>query len=321
MPDELQTKLDALISVVPKTGMTQRNNKTGAEYYGEVPSATKNTFSRPPASDQKGRDKWLEDVKKPFTENPKFHDLTGLTHTELLKNWVDGGIKTSCNGFVGTIAGKLGLPGMGSFGLQKLLEAKGKGHCWVTPASGEKPQYGDLFETNSRTPGNDFDNLHVGISLYVDGEDWWTIEGGQGGPFLGYDRVARVKKKYNTEHLLGWVDMRMLLAGTPAIPSWVPGTWTVHGPKQQYIYYFNRTGGVAQKAYRPQHGKEAATPSLDTGSIISTLGDTVKVRWNCEGGIETFTYDRSGTMPFVFARMSGKAADGTDLSAVQGWLD
>lgn len=317
MADEFKSTLDQLFSLVPKTGMTQRNNKTGAEYYGEVPSATSGTFSRPPATDVEGRKKWLEDVKKPFTENEKFYTLTGLKHKELLDNWIGGGIKTSCNGFVGKVAGALGIPGMGAFGVEKLVRDMGKRHCWLTPASGEKPGYGDIFETNSRTPGNDFENLHVGVSLSVEGDDWWTIEGGQGGPSLGYDRVARVKKKYNTEHLLGWVDMRMLMSGKAAMPEWLIGTWMIYAGDKNYIYTFNRKGMATQKPYRPATASGSDVPNLDTGEVQSVLGDTIKLRWNVEGGIETFTYDFNRSFPGLMERMNGKAADGSAMSGVR----
>ena len=192
-----------------------------------------------------------------------------------------------------------------------------KRHCWITPRSGEKPQDGDVFETRSHTPGKDYENLHVGISLSVEGDDWYTIEGGQGGPASGVDKVARVKKKYNVGHMLGWVDLRLLAAGKPPLPDWLIGNWMIYAGSQNFIYSFNRYGEVTQKAYKPAPGQSGETPSLDTGKLLAVVGDVVKLRWDREGGIEIFTYNRWNSFPAINERMTGEASDGSKMTGVR----
>ncbi|BDC50722.1 hypothetical protein F183_A30380 [Bryobacterales bacterium F-183] len=315
--DNYRAKLDEFFSLVPKTAMTQRNMITGTEYYGEVGSGSP-AIPRPSKKDGEEKLKtWKENISKGIVDNEKFTTLTGLTHTKLVENWKGGGIMTSCNAFVMKVGQHLGVKGLGGFNVEKTMIDMGKRHCWVTPASGDKPQYGDVFETRSVTPGAGYENLHVGISLYIEGEDWWTIEGGQGGAGTGYDRVARVKKKYNTKHLLGWIDMRLLASGMPAMPDWLQGTWMIYAGSKNYIYHFNRYGEVTQKAYQPGGSGAEVVPNLDTGVIQSMVGDTFKIRWNGEGGIETFTYDRWNSFPSLMERMNGSAADGTALKGVR----
>lgn len=317
MADDYKAKLDAFFSLVPKTGLSQRNQITGTEYYGEVGSGEPRV-SRPAKSEgEEKRKEWLEKVSKGVVDNEKFTTLTGLTHTKLLDNWKTGGIMTSCNAFVMKAGQNVGVKGLGGFYVEQTLISLGKRHCWITPSSGDKPRYGDVFETRSHTKGNDYENLHVGISLSVDGEDWWTIEGGQGGAGLGYDRVARVKKKYNTNHLLGWVDMRLLASGQPPMPDWLQGTWIIYCGNKNYIYTFNRYGEVSQKAYKPGPNDTADSPNLDTGMMQGLLGDSFKVRWNGEGGVESFTYDRWNSFPGLMERLNGKAADGSSFTGVK----
>jgi hypothetical protein len=110
---------------------------------------------------------------------------------------------------------------------------------------------GDVFETRSRTPGNEYFNIHVGISLSVEGDLWKTIGGGQGGPGTGFDRVARVRKEYNPSHMLGWVDMRLLASGQHALPDWLLGNRIIYAGDQRFVYTFNRYGEVLQKMYQP----------------------------------------------------------------------
>lgn len=311
---DYRAKLEQFFAQVPKTASATRVNQlTGAEYYGEVPSGT-------PVIPVKKADlaavQPLIEKAVPVT-NEKFEFLTGLTHKRLLDDWKNGGILTSCNSFVGKAMATLGLAGMGSFDVEKTLLKMNKQHCWIMPRSGEKPQFGDLFETRSRTPGNDYFNQHVGITLSVDGDSWYTIEGGQGGPSTGFDKVARVKRKFNTSHVLGWVDMRLLTSGQAAMPDWLIGLWLVFADGQQYHYSFNRYGEVTQKAYRPTAGQNEQVPNLDTGTIIAMVGDTVKVRWDREGGVEVFTYSRWNSFPGVNEKMSGVAADGSAMTGVR----
>lgn len=313
MGDDYKTKLEEFLALVPKSPTATRINKeTGVEFYGEVLSGS-------PIIQIKRKE--LEAAKQAvesasIKDNANFVTLTGLTHRRLLNNWKDGGLLTSCNAFVMKAGQAVGVQGLGGFDVENTMISLSKRHCWMTPLSGEKPQFGDVFETRSRTPGKDYENLHVGISLSVEGEDWYTIEGGQGGPGSGVDRVARVKRKYSTKSLLGWVDLRLLASGQGPIPDWLIGNWMIYAGDQNYIYSFNRYGEVSQKAYRPPAGLANQVPGLDTGKV-SVSGDTATVRWAREGGMEVFTYDRTNSFPGLNELMKGVAADGSPMKGVR----
>jgi hypothetical protein len=315
MADDYKSKLEALFALVPKSEKaTLINNKAGYELHGEVPSGTP-VIPIPSKADLPAAKEKIE--KASIATNPKFQELTGMSHATLLNNWKTGGILTSCNAFVMKAGQAVGVRGLGGFDVENTMGSLGKRHCWITPLSGEKPQFGDVFETRSKSPDKDYFNLHVGIHLSFDGDDWYTIEGGQGGPGSGVDKVARVKKKYNTAHMLGWVDMRLLVSGQPALPDWLLGNWMIYSGKDTYVYSFNRYGEVTQKAYRPAPGQEQAVPQVDSGKVWFNSGDTVKVRWDREGGVETFTYDRWNSFPGLNERMNGVAADNASMNGVR----
>lgn len=309
MAEDYKTKLENFLENVPNGSKPlQINQKTGLAYNGWVASGD------PPFKDKEQARTALE--SNLVKDDPTFTKLTGLTHRALLENWAKGGILTSCNSFVGRACQAVGVINLGTFNLKQYLEKKGKAHCWVTPDSGEVPQFGDIFETRSRTPGKDYENLHVGISLKVEGSDWHTIEGGQGGPGAGVDRVARCRRPWPPQHLLGWVDIRLLASGKGPLPRWLIGTWLIYAGKEQYYYKINRHCEVQQLAYNPgQHGE---APTLDTGRVVSVVGDRhVEIRWNREGGVEKFTYDWDKSFPEIMERMKGVAADNTPLSGVR----
>ncbi|CAN5334276.1 hypothetical protein BH10PSE15_BH10PSE15_06720 [soil metagenome] len=317
MDDDYTANFDKIISLVPKSDrLTSANQLLHLEYYGELLSGA------PIIPIPKGEPERAEAIKKikatAFNDSANFTTLAdGMRHGALLKEWADGSIKTSCNAFAGYVTRQLGAPGLGGFNVEKILASKGKKHCWITPSSGEAPQYGDLFETRSITPGAGYENLHVGFSLSVVGDTWYTIEGGQGGPVAGADKIGRIKKKYRTEHLLGWGDMRMLLSGKPALPDWLTGSWMVYAGAQNFIYSIDRYGRVKHKAYQPIASQANTAPDLDAGTVLSTSGDTVKLKWNSELGIETLTYDRWNSVPAINERMKGQAADGSALTGVR----
>lgn len=320
MADDYRSNLEKFCALVPQTpSATLINKKAGYQLYGEVQSGTP-VFQSSSKKEERDAAKKAMDaaLKSGIINNPKFETLTGLTHTKLLTSWKDGGLLTSCNAFVMKAGQAVGVKGLGGFNVEDTMKGLGKKHCWITPASGEKPQFGDVFECRSHTPGNDFLNIHVGINLSVEGDTWNTIEGGQGGPGSGVDKVARVKKKYNTDHVLGWVDLRLLASGQPPLPDWLLGNWMIYAGSQTFVYSFNRYGEVTQKAYRPTNAQgDREVPSLDTGKLLPPLGDTIKLRWDREGGVETFTYDRWNSFPGILERMNGVAADGSAMNGVR----
>lgn len=318
MADDYKQKLDNFFNLVPKSAKaTTINRKTGTEYYGEVPSGTPvipvTKDTREAAKTQ------IEAAIKggSIVTNANFQTLTGMTHTQLLTSWKEGGLLTSCNAFVMKAGQAVGVKGLGGFNVEDTMSKMGKRHCWIKPESGEKPQYGDVFECRSHTPGKDYDNIHVGISISVEGSDWYTIEGGQGGPAGGVDKVARAKRTFDTKHVLGWVDMRLLASGAPALPDWLLGNWMIYCGEQNYVYIINRYGEVVQKAYKPAEGHEEHVMDLDQGKITSYSIDTVKIKWDREGGLETFTYDRWNSFPGINERMTGVAADGSAMTGVR----
>ncbi len=312
MADDYKSKLEAFFGVVPKSA-SPTTVGSSFEYYGEVPSGTPIVPIPNPAALPAAK---AVIAKGPIVNNPTFVQLTGMTHAQLLKNWETGGILTSCNSFVGNAGSVAGVSGLGGFYVEDQMTQMGKHHCWFTPQSGEKPQFGDIFETRSQTPGKKYLNLHVGISLSFDGDDWYTIEGGQGGPSIGFDRVARVKKKYQTSDLLGWVDIRLLASGQAAVPGWLIGTWMIYADKN-YIYSFNRYGEVTQKAYQPPSGQKTNVPDLDTGKMVWVTFDMVKVKWDRDGGTEVFTHDWEKSFSGIIERMNGVAADGSTMWGVR----
>lgn len=326
--DDYKKRFDEIIKLIPNPGtLTSANNKLHLEYYGEVHSGAPALVrpgllpkTAPPelrlqneTKREEVRAKWATGA---FTNAAAFTTLAdNMTHTELVRNWAGGGIKTSCNAFVGYVTKQLGLSGLGGFNVEKILAAQGKQHCWLTTKSGETPRYGDLFETRSMNVG--YENLHVGFSLSVEGEVWKTVEGGQGGPVMGVDRICRVKKTYSTTNLLGWVDMRMLLSGAQPLPDWLIGDWMVSAGAQTWIYSFDRLGTVRQKAWLSPTNDTAVAPVRDTGAVGFAGSDIVQLKWNGEGGIETFRYDRFNSFPGLREQANVQAQDGTGMKAIR----
>lgn len=323
--DEYQKKLEQFIAVVPKhQTATQVNQATGTSYYGEVRSGTP-VLQRVPYKTKEEKDaykKKVEENLKSVKDNPAFTDLSGLTHTKLLNSWKDGGLLTSCNGFVDKAVSAMGGRGLGGFDVEKLLRSMNKSHCWITPASKPKslPRYGDVFETRvPARPGQGYENLHVGVSLEIRNGEWHTVEGGQGGPgSLGCDRVARVAKAYNERNVLGWVDMKLFLSNAPPLPDWLLGSWYIYSGKQiVYVYKFDRYGGVAQFIFAGHDALPDAESPADMGSLTLFPGDKVEIHWTRKGTTEEFTHDWQNSFPAILERMNGVAADGSPLKAVR----
>jgi len=315
--DPYQKKLEDFISVVPIVNSPTMINKVkGIEYYGAVESGSPSMPRTIALDDYK---KQVEEAKKAkkITNNATFTTLTGITHEGLLTNWAVGGLLTSCNGFVGKAGAAMGAKGFGGFNVEKMLQGINKGHCWLTPAPDRFPRYGDIFETRSHTPGKDYLNIHVGVSLEVDGTKWHTIEGGQGGPRSGVDRVFRCVRTYNTEHLLGWVDMKSFVANTPPLPDWLIGAWLIYGEDKKYVYNINRISEVTEHVFMGLGVKATSATVLDSGRLTLGTGDNAEIRWNGNGGVEKLTYDRMNSFPGLIERCTGVASDGTAFTGVR----
>jgi hypothetical protein len=144
--------------------------------------------------------------------NALFLKYTGTRHETLVKNWATGGQLTTCNSFAGNCGTAMGAKDfLGQFELEKFLKKIGKAHAYTPASSGKLPKYGDIFRSA---------HFHMGVSLGFDGEDWLTVEAGQGGPkSTGYDAIKRKRQKYDPAKLTGWCDMELYFDSRPPAPE------------------------------------------------------------------------------------------------------
>lgn len=196
----------------------------------------------------------------PFTEatlkaltgvksNPIFTTYTGYTHGGLLTKWLKDRT-TTCNEFCsrcGTAMGYVGEDkndGLGRFDIADVLTRYGRGHCWVPASSGSTPEYGDIFRLFAQSKDHNGVNLnHMGVSLFVDGKTWLTVESGQGGPSTGYDAIERKSRDWPGAALQGWVNMKALLSSGHRLDYWLGGWWEVQQGVFDVWYYWFGTGG------------------------------------------------------------------------------
>lgn len=159
------------------------------------------------------------------TNGAKFNEWTGMSQKGLKDAWATeagtGRCTTSCNGFVGIVAGKIraagGLPAKQFFDSFNLPKEGGKAWHWAGDQT-QMPQPGDFFQIG--TPGPDLSNAsaggtfkHVGVILDItDYIIWITVEGGQGGPRTGFDFIKR-KLRARPSDLMGWINIDEYFAG------------------------------------------------------------------------------------------------------------
>jgi hypothetical protein len=243
-----------------------------------------------------------------WSTTDKFKKLTGVEHLTLIKNWAGGGIMTTCNEFVGKASLEMGSPFyLGVFELEELLRSKGKAHAWVPANSGKRPGYGDVFRPTK---------FHMGISLGFEGEDWLTVESGQGGSTSGYDIIKRKKQKFDPALLLGWCNTRILLDPRPGVPDWLVGVWVIYCGDKTYHYSINEYYEASFYPWAPIGGTQNATPT-DTGKVTFQDSDSFSITWSQEGGTEKFKYDRFESFPGLMEKMSGTSAAGEPLKGVR----
>jgi hypothetical protein len=169
----------------------------------------------------------------------KFTELTGYTHQQLEAFWkahegiypkgTQRPVLTSCNGFTGVYSRAIGLPNLGVFDFPKRLKELKKEYAWVPSTPDVEPKYGDILRHKA---------FHVDVFLSKDGDTWYSVDGGQGGPHYnkegkytgGRDIVKRVTHSpddkpvphpYNPDKLIGWVDIELFVgsAGPPPSPQ------------------------------------------------------------------------------------------------------
>lgn len=238
------------------------------------------------------------DKRKAFTgvkSNPKFTLMTGYTQDMLLDKWVSDRT-TTCNEFVSRCGGAMGYQsegkydGLGMFDIMDVLTRYGRGHCWVPATSGSKPAYGDIFRSRGTVPDhNGVRKNHMGLSLHFEGNKWYTIESGQGGPSTGYDAIKRKVSDWMPPDITGWVDMKSLLASGQRLPYWLGGWWEVtQGTYDVWYYWFESLGKVICESRKPLVLSQPPINPMLLGNYV-VKNNTVEISWQSVDGNESFT--------------------------------
>jgi hypothetical protein len=252
--------------------------------------------------------KQLEDQHFNLPTNELFLKYTDTPQLTMVRNWATGGIMTACNGLAGRCGRVMGAKdNLGRFPLEEFLGTIGKGHAWAPANRGARPAYGDIFRAVK---------FHMGVSLGFEGEDWITVEAGHGGPKLGYDVLQRRRKQFDPGTLQGWCDMRLYLDPRPPLPDWWIGTWVVYHGDESYYYRFTKYYEAFQYPWKPL-GKTGTAQPVDKGTVSNQGVDTYAVKWQKEGWIEKFTYDRFDSFPGLNEKMTGSTYRGEQLQGVR----
>lgn len=247
-----------------------------------------------------------------YPTNKTFKKYTGTSQVTLLRNWAKGGILTTCNSFAGNAGREMGAKEfLGQFELKAFLNSKGKGYAYVEASSGRKPNYGDIFRSES---------FHMGVSLGFDsGGNWLTAEGGQGGPGRGCDVVKRKSSVFKPWALKGWCDMRCYLLQTPPMPDWLIGTWAIFSGSETHTYEINAYGEVNYYPWKFS-GSTEIIPATDTGQVKMQGMDDFTITWKKEkkeGVVEKFKYERFDSFPGINEKISGFSSQNEPLKGVR----
>ncbi len=291
--------------------MTDNHKEKLRKYIAEIPMDPGKIVSgeaKKPPYDEAFK-KQLKDPNFSLPTDPLFLKYTGTSHLSLVKNWADGGMKTTCNEFVGNCGREMGATHfLGQFELEDFLRKIGKGHAWVRANSGKRPGYGDVFRSVK---------FHMGVSLGFEGDDWLTVEAGQGGPnSTGYDAIKRKRQKFDPTLLQGWCDMRLYLDPRPPVPDWLIGMWVIYCGSETYNYYFNEFYEVSHYPWKPIGNLENTIP-MDTGTVSFQGSDFFSVTWKNEGGTEKFKYERFESFPGIMEKVTGSSSRGEPLKGVR----
>jgi len=233
----------------------------------------------------------LAAIKSTCQTNKLFKDFTGWDHYDLLHKWLSDGT-TTCNEFCQKCALKMGTPPtiqLNQFEIADWLAERGMGHCWIPGDSGATPECGDIFRLFDAKPDHNGHQLnHMGVSLFVDGSDWYTAESGQGGPSKGWDAVARKLRVWKPSSLTGWVSIKAILNAGKPLPKWAGGWWEVNEGGYIYYYYLEAGGKVS---YTPNKPIALAQPPVHA-SMLGTfrlIGMYVlEITWMTSDVDETF---------------------------------
>lgn len=259
--------------------------------------------------------------------NPAFQAMTGYSQKGLLDKWVNDRT-TTCNEFCSRCAVAMGYTskdGVGKFDIADWLTRYGLGHCWVPASSGATPGYGDIFRLFAASKDHNGTNLnHMGVSLYVDGTDWYTVESGQGGPSMGYDAIKRKRRDWKPDSLQGWVNMKALIGAAKPIPHWLGGWWEVEeGAYEVWYYYFGAPNLIYYTNTPPISVTAPPTNPGTVGHFWMKGMFGVQIGWNSPDMDEEFMAGLQDSKKRKFT-MTGKSAKGIPLTAtrmmIQGLL-
>jgi hypothetical protein len=262
------------------------------------------------------RDKAKELLDKLPTEvrsdlnKAEFTRLTnGMTHAELQRQWEatknTTTLRTVCIDFVGWYAQQMGINILkdipaanknpkedGFFGLEATLKKSGKGHAWVSAASGARPQYGDILRHTA---------FHVDVARGFENKVLLRIAGGQSfhkrptnDVSKEYDNIIKVRGKadYQSSALQGWLDIEKYFESPPAsLPTWVVGWWKVLWRGGTYYYYLaaDRSARWTQTTPTAYTPPPLVSSAPRTGSFAFTYPDKVKITWTDSGNVEAYT--------------------------------
>lgn len=152
------------------------------------------------------------------SDQPLFKELTGFDTARLKKEyWDNVGSPdrnfTTCNAFLGRMAGKLGAKEhswLGKGQLKLINADKDVPGSWVEPSSGLSPRPGDYYSVSEKQPGGWIQEFgHVGIVGRIDSDGTWTsVDSGQGGRKAGKDFIKWVNRgRFDPAKFRGWIDI------------------------------------------------------------------------------------------------------------------
>lgn len=146
-----------------------------------------------------------------------FESLTGFTTATLKSQYwdVEGSPNrnfTTCNAFLGRMAGKLGAkPGTWlSKGVLELQRAdRDVPGSWIEPSSGKTPKPGDYYSVPLTLENGWVQKFgHVGIIGEIKDGNWTSVDGGQGGRKSQLDWIKWVPRGVmEPSRLNGWIDI------------------------------------------------------------------------------------------------------------------
>ena len=253
---------------------------------------------------------------KVFRTNSLFKKYTGYEHETLLRKWLKD-ITTTCNEFCRECCYTMGMSeglNIGRFDVADWLTTRGLGHCWVPVDSGATPEYGDVYRLLGYKPAkNGVLKNHLGISLYLDGSTWYTVDSGQGGRMTGCDKIMRMTRPWKPSSLRGWVSMKSLLNSSQPLPIWLGGWWEVReAPYNIYYYHFAANGKVTCTTHKPASASVAPITASLVGTFSSKRMFEVQISWHSEDVDETLTCAYKEKTRW--SKMVGKTARGIKLT-------